>query len=397
MSKASIIIPTFNHAAYVAQAVESALDQSYEDCEVIVIDDGSTDATQSILANYGDRIVNVRQANAGLSAARNAGLSVARGEFVLFLDADDWIPPQKIMVQLPYLEDHDELGLTYSAWQDVDSDGCHVLCEVHPRRAGIVLEALLRREFFLTVGSALVRRSCLNEVGNFDPSLRAAEDMDLWLRIARAGFPFGYQDEVLFSYRRTPGSMSSRLSNQMHFELCRLDKFFSAHDLPDDLVALRGTAQAAIYFEYAARYTAAGDESMARRCISAAVTAGPDLVADVDWMLGWISGFAGGVRDADPLRVIDELVDLIPGSPELLHSLRSRARGRLHADMIFRAHEGGRVRDEWRRIWPAVRNEPRLLTNRGFLKVAAVAVAAAVRGGAAESTARDGGTHDEPG
>ncbi len=384
MTEISIVIPTYNHARYVAQAIDSALGQTHAEREIIVVDDGSTDGTQAVLQEYGERIVSIRQANAGLSAARNAGLALARGEYVLFLDADDLIPPHKLAMQGAYLDAHPEYGLTYGAWQHIDAGGGQLLREVRPRRSGAVLHALLRREFFPAIGSVLVRRSCFDHVGNFDPALRAAEDMDMWLRIAVAGYRFGYQDEVLFYYRDTPGSMSTRLENQLHYELRRIDKFFASPDLPVGCAEMRGIAVAAIYFEYAARYTGAGDAHAAKRCLEAALSIGPELAADDEWMIGWISGFlasfisSSNSHESAP-EILDQLIMTLPRSEQQQQRMRRRAQGRMHADALFRAYDGWLRNGAWRHILPALSCEPQLLSNRGFWKVAMAAVVGATR------------------
>jgi tetratricopeptide (TPR) repeat protein len=304
---------------------------------------------------------------------------------VLFLDADDLIPPHKLATQGAYLDAHPEYGLTYGAWQHIDAGGRQVLREVRPRRSGAVLHALLRREFFPAVGAVLVRRSCFDYVGNFDPALRAAEDMDMWLRIAAAGYRFGYQDEVLFYYRDTLGSMSTRLENQLHYELRRIDKFFASPDLPVGCANLRGIAVAAIYFEYAARYTGAGNIHAAKRCLEAALSIGPELAADDEWVIGWISGFLEscvGERDANyesAAEILDRLIGMLPGSEEKQQRLRRRAQGRMHADALFRAYDGWLESGAWRHILPALSCEPQLFANRGFWKVAFAAVVGATR------------------
>lgn len=386
MPHVSIVIPTYNHARFVGDAIECALAQQYDDFEVIVVDDGSTDETAAVLSAYEDRIVHIHQQNAGLSAARNHGLAVARGELILFLDADDLIPSGKLAAQAHHLQTHPELGLTYSAWQHVAADGQRAVREVHPRREGSVLRALLLREFVPAVGSVLVRRRCIEEVGPFDQSLRAAEDVDLWTRIAQAGYRFGYQDEILFYYRDVPGSMSRNLANQLHYELRRIDKFFAMPSLQAGVAAMRGLAEAAIYFEYASRWLAAGDEAAAKRCLEAALAAGPELAADEDWVIGWLSGSVVG-RDSDRQEdILSMLVSMLPGSVARRENILRRALGRAHADAIFHAYEtggAGGIDGDWRHVLPALSGEPRLMSNIGFWKASLAVLFGATRSHAA--------------
>ena len=174
MPRVSLIIPTYNHGRFVAQAVESALAQTYGDLQVIVVDDGSTDHTQAILAGYGTRIHAVTQKNRGVSAARNAGLLAAQGDYFVFLDADDLLPANKLALQVPLLKARPDWGLVYSGYQHVDENGTRILHESRPNRQGYVLKDLLRRTLFFPLGAALVRRECLDRVGLFDESCPAA-------------------------------------------------------------------------------------------------------------------------------------------------------------------------------------------------------------------------------
>ena len=120
MPRVSVIIPTYNSARFVVQAVESVLAQTYSDFEVIVVDDGSTDNTPVALAGYRQKIRYLHQENRGPSAARNAGYRASQGDYVLFLDSDDLIPPDTLERQVSFLNDHPEFGLVYSASQQIN-------------------------------------------------------------------------------------------------------------------------------------------------------------------------------------------------------------------------------------------------------------------------------------
>jgi len=119
----SVVIPAYNAAWCVAKAIESVLVQEGADFEIIVVDDGSTDDTAAVLARYGDAIRVVRQRNQGLSAARNAGIRAAQGEFVAFLDADDWWLAGKLGQQLALMHTRPELGFCSTAARVEDPDG----------------------------------------------------------------------------------------------------------------------------------------------------------------------------------------------------------------------------------------------------------------------------------
>ena len=124
MPKVSVVIPTYQHAHFVAQAISSVLSQTYCDLEVIVVDDGSTDDTQEIVAGFGEQIRVVQhEKNSGLSAARNTGIQLSRGEYVAFLDADDIWLPEKLEKQIPLFERDESVGLVSSDMFFLDEDG----------------------------------------------------------------------------------------------------------------------------------------------------------------------------------------------------------------------------------------------------------------------------------
>ena len=370
MPRVSVIIPTYNHERFVAQAVESALAQTYTDLEVIVVDDGSTDHTREALIDYGRQITYIYQENLGLSAARNRGISAARGDVFLFLDADDLIPPDKLALQLPVLDAQPDLGLVYSGFQYITEDGARVLREIRPNKEGHVLKDLLRRTLFFPPGAALVRRECLEQVGLFEQACPAAADTEMWVRIARAGYAFGYVDRPLFQYRIVPGSMSSNLTNQARDEFIRLEKFFADPNLPAEIKALEAEARSVVHYEFAAKYYHAGDGERGQAHLCEAISACPSLSGDEEWLLEWIAGYALGPHAEEPQRVIDTIFDNLPPEAETLRSLRRRAHGRYHTAAAFSAYQIREIKRIRPHILPALWGDPSVILNRGFIRIA---------------------------
>jgi glycosyltransferase involved in cell wall biosynthesis len=184
MPKVSVIIPTYERAHLVSQAIDSILAQTYDDREIIVVNDGSTDNTAEILAGYADRITLIHQENRGVAAARNAGMRVARGEYIAFLDDDDLWEPQKLAQQIPLLEIDPLVGLVSSDMVFFDEEGIHpgTYWDGFIPPATITPWTLLKGSF-LSVPTIVIRQSCLAQVGYFDENLQVCEDYDLWLRI----------------------------------------------------------------------------------------------------------------------------------------------------------------------------------------------------------------------
>lgn len=226
----SVVIPSFNHAQYVVEAVESALAQSYEPQEIIVVDDGSTDDTQQCLAPYRERIRVIYQQNQGLSAARNTGIRAALGEWVAFLDADDLWHPQKTEVQLRSLE-------TFPQADVIGSPGAAAVPK-GPLPSHSTINLVEMRNLLtatpITGSSTLVRRRCFDEVGFFDTTLTSVEDRDMWLRLATK-FQIVQVCSPCWTYRQHPQQMT-RNATRMYLNYRRvLSKFFAEHPSYRDL------------------------------------------------------------------------------------------------------------------------------------------------------------------
>lgn len=180
----SVIIAAHNQRAYITQAVESVLSQDYPQREVILVDDGSTDGTGEALAGRTRELTYVRQENQGPSAARNRGLGIAHGEFILFLDGDDYLLPGGLRAHAEQLEAHSSHGFSHSGWRLVDAHG-EAIADQSPWEAIPRLDLeqwLMWKPVFL--GSMMFRRSWLERSGGFDSRLMQAEDVDLVLRLA---------------------------------------------------------------------------------------------------------------------------------------------------------------------------------------------------------------------
>ncbi len=194
-----------------ARAIRSALAQTHPVDEIIVVDDGSTDGTGNALREeFGDRIVYVHQANAGVSAARNRGMAIARGRYLALLDSDDEWLPEKTARQVEWLDAHPDFGMVLCDVVRTDADGRPI--DLLGRRAatpedGWVLKWVLRAPALAPV-SAMFRREVHAGLGGFDESLRTAEDLDFHLRVARH-WPIGVVDAPLARARRGHDGLSS--------------------------------------------------------------------------------------------------------------------------------------------------------------------------------------------
>jgi glycosyltransferase involved in cell wall biosynthesis len=288
--RASLIIPTFNHARFVGAAIDSALAQTVSAFEIIVVDDGSTDETPAVLARYAARVRVLRQENRGLSAARNAGLAAAHGKFVSFLDADDVMAPTKLAAQLEVLERSHAIGWTY----------CDVLMETvvtgatarASERFGYASRALdgwlfpeLIHGNFIPAIAPLVRRTALEVAGGFDERLTALEDWDMWLRLSLIA-EARYTPAVLVTYRIRPDGMSEDRARMDRSRFLVLDKINRTRPVALESLGNVGRRIIADTHNWLGKEAyACGDWREARRRFAASVVTVP-WQREAPWLLG---------------------------------------------------------------------------------------------------------------
>jgi glycosyltransferase involved in cell wall biosynthesis len=229
----SVIIPAYNHARYLGEAIESALAQSHSPLEVIVVDDGSTDETAEVLTRFGDRIRTLRQRNRGPSAARNAGIAAARGDYLAFLDADDLWLPRKLERQLARFAADSSLGFVHCAFETFGPATDPSVRSPHGRifqgMEGWIATEILRLDRDVVAGGCtlMVPRAVAEETGGFDPDLLAAEDWDWSYRIATR-YRVGFVAEILVRYRQHGGGIHLDVPRLEKSMLRALEKAFAA-------------------------------------------------------------------------------------------------------------------------------------------------------------------------
>ena len=234
--KVSVIIPVYNGAKYIQTAIESILNQTYTNYEIIVIDDGSTDETREKLKPYWDKIRYLYQENQGSAAARNVGIELAKGELIAFLDADDyWLLSEKLEKQVACFQENRSLGCINTGWQIVDDRGKHIQT-VQPwhKAPKLDLETWLKKKCVLT-SAMIFRREWLEKVGGFDQELRQSHDVDLILRLSLAGCETVWLKEETVGYRQHRENTTKNSLKQAKYVQAVLDKFFSRDDLPESI------------------------------------------------------------------------------------------------------------------------------------------------------------------
>ncbi len=207
----SVIIPNYNYARYLPQAIDSVLAQTYPRVEIVVVDDGSRDDSAAVLERYGSQINAIRQQNQGVAAARNRGAQASSGEYLAFLDADDYWLPAKLERQMARFQQEPELGMVYCSVEEFNEQG--TVRFLRDGAEGWVAKDLLlgQRMAFFGGGSGFVTpRAVFDEVGGFDERLSTSADWELIYRLA-ARRKTGFVPDVLLKYRIHSSNMHANV------------------------------------------------------------------------------------------------------------------------------------------------------------------------------------------
>jgi len=261
----TVIIPSYNDAHFLGQAVQSVLNQTWTNFEIIVVDDGSNDNTEEVAKSFGDSRIRYicHEQNKGLSAARNTGLRQACGKYITFLDADDYFLPHKLMAQAVFLEKYPQYGLVGGGSIRIDENGAIVNGGSGRARAVFPQELFVRSRF--NAHSTLIRKEWIDRIGYFDVELCAAEDWDFYCRLAWAGCLMYSTGDVVCAYRYRRDSMSMDVEAQTKNLLRVIEKTFTGKNLSN----LESQAKAyvhlrAVMYHYNANNTERGKYYLAQ-------------------------------------------------------------------------------------------------------------------------------------
>jgi glycosyltransferase involved in cell wall biosynthesis len=262
----SVIIPAYNAAAYVNDAIRSALQQTWLDREVLVIDDGSSDATPAVVRGFGDQVRYIRQENAGVAAARNRGIGEARGQFIAVLDADDVWLPEKLELQVAELT-RDSAIVAVGCGAQLTTHDLKVTATTTPSPASFEDLLLLRGNGGLGGSAPVMRTDVVRSIGGYDTALSTSADLDLAVRLMAAGRTHTLR-APLFLYRQHGTNMHGSVS-LMERDMERLLR--KARDSGSPAAArLYRRAMARLHEVLAASYWEVGNRSAAARCLATA-------------------------------------------------------------------------------------------------------------------------------
>ncbi len=273
----SVVIPNYNYAHYLREAIDSVLAQTYPEIEVIVVDDGSSDTSREVLTGYGDGVKTVFQENQGVSAARNNGVAASSGEFVAFLDADDSWLPSKIERQVERFRSNPALGLIHVAVNEVDADGNSLLERYEGLEGNVAGELLmLKRAGILGGGSGLmVTRKVFDEVCGFDTRLSTSADWDFFYQVS-SHYSVGFLPELLLRYRIHNTNMHANVAAMERDMRLAFEKAFASAS--PEISRLRRQAYGILNRTLAASYFKAGEYADFFRTAAKSVASYPPIL-----------------------------------------------------------------------------------------------------------------------
>ncbi len=270
----SVIIPTYNRAFIVGKSIDSVLQQTYNDYEIIVVDDGSTDNTHDSLKPYFNKIHYEYKENGGIASARNRGLEIAQGEYIALLDSDDFWKPEKLERQMACFHAHPEYGMvaTRCVTNTVDTDFRTIEMNKIRRsgKSGWIYKDLFFRNFIRT-SSVVIKKECFDKVGGFDESLPRCEEIDMWLRLSKQ-YPVGFINDVLTIYTRRPKEIRADNIEGRKNWLRVLERNYDPELIPKGLYKKR---MAKIYNHLAEKMIKKGDKEEGQKHLQQALSLSP--------------------------------------------------------------------------------------------------------------------------
>jgi len=307
----SVIIPNYNHAQYVSDAINSVLTQEYRNYEIIVVDDGSADNSREVITKFDEPVQYIYQKNAGLSAARNTGIKASKGSLIGVLDADDMYEPDFLSTLVAVLQETPDADGIYCGYQFVDhKNNLLPQIEVRPVDYDKLYDALLDGNFFVPE-SIFLRRTVYDNVGLFDEALRACEDWDVWLRVTKK-YKIIHSPNILTRHRILPGSMSTDPQRMLTYRLAVLKKHVGDEPVGNGASEVHRVYGRA-YLGSCVEYLQYGNTDRAYECFQKLANIYPTLLTELDtfYQLGCGDQPKGSMGDLASLNVKRNSVPLL--------------------------------------------------------------------------------------
>lgn len=284
----SVIIPTKNRAHYVSSAIQSVLDQTFGDFEIIVVDGASIDNTREVISKFDDeRICYIREKiDRGASASRNTGIRRSRGKFIAFLDDDDLWMPSKVEKQLQLISEKHSIGAVYTGTLRFNKSG-KIIRFQKPYLKGNIFPQILKKNYIGNCSRVMVRRECFDRTGLFDEKLSACEDWDMWIRLAKH-YQFDYIIEPLVLYRVHEKGISSNRHAILQATKLMFNKFSADLNASDNARAQKILAY--WHYRFGEIYCALGDTEKGKKEFIKAISKEPCSVIYFSRLLASVFG-----------------------------------------------------------------------------------------------------------
>jgi tetratricopeptide (TPR) repeat protein len=372
----SVIIPNYNHAQYVGDAIHSVLAQTYHNYEIIVVDDGSTDNSREVIAQFGDQVQYLYQKNAGLSAARNTGIKSAKGSLIGVLDADDMYEPDFLNTLVSVLQENPDADGVYCGYQFVDQEN-KSLPQIEARSVPSekLFPALLDGNF-LVPESMFVRKTCYLAVGTFDESLQPCADWDMWLRITKQS-KILFMSRILTRHRVLNGSMSTDPLKMLLDRLAVLKKHIGDEPI-DGGASTAHHAYGRAYLGSCVEYLQSGNINHAYERFQKMSKICPGLLTEVDtfYQLGCGAQPKGSMGDLASLNVKESSLPLLEmmgklfadaGTGPEMKDMQRSTYAKMYYSLGLLAYGARQLRDARHFFTLAIKFDLRLITSKSWI------------------------------
>ncbi|GAP10770.1 glycosyltransferase [Bellilinea caldifistulae] len=365
----TIIIPAYNQGYYLGEAIQSCLNQTYPNIEIIVVDDGSTDNTQEVAHSYNNpKIKYLYKQNGGLSSARNAGIRAASGEYLSFLDSDDMFLPPKIELLMDKFKANPELGFVAGHALLIDQRGKVIPKKFETFLPSPIQNLILGNPFH--VGSVMIKKEWQEKIGYFDETLRSYEDWDYWLRLAIEGCNMEVVPVAVSKYRFHTGQMTRNGEQMTTANLAVLEKTFTNPNLSQEWQKMKPKAYAHAHLRAAAHGFLSSDFRFAHEHIRMALKLDPTLSEEGYLRLRNIfSGWTDLPKTEDPVSFLERIYKNLP---EELSDLKKESRqiiGMAALNQAFIYYHNHNYSKARKSAWKALFTLPTLYKNFGAFTV----------------------------
>ncbi|MCL4294780.1 MAG: glycosyltransferase [Anaerolineae bacterium] len=382
--RVSVIIPTYNRKAYIQEAINSVLTQTYQDLELIVVDDGSTDGTGDVLKQFQQQIRYILQTNQGVSVALNRGILMARGQLIAILADDDLWLPHKLERQVAYLDAHPDVALVCNSALPIDSNGQCLSRETEERfhiPEGLVPFETIFWRCPVNACTILAKREALMQAGLFDVTMRYGEDWDMWARLALRSLIAFVPEPLTYCRVHTGGTQTSLLKQSEETERWLEDVLRSKEKIYrcwpanlENVEEVRRRVTATHLARTAMLDFAHGRSDRGTKRLVEVVTLNPDDWTDAVHLGGIAFEYAMAVTHQEgqqaALKFLNALFEHIPAEMTGVAQAKRKILARFHVELAFLSHSLGERRRTWSHAVQGLWYDPRWWRNRGLLAIA---------------------------